>query len=49
MKKIYIVLIFIFLYINIVCLHHTLLKEDTRVEIDENVEGTTEYKTKTIT
>ena len=48
MKKFYEVLILIFLIINIKTSDSTSLKDGTVYEIDQNIEGTTEYKTKTV-
>ena len=49
MKKIYEVLILLFLSFNIICSSLSALEEGTIYEINENIEGTTEYKTKTMT
>ena len=48
MKEIYKVFLFFFLCSNILCLDLSPLKECAIFEIDENIEGTNEYKTKTI-
>ena len=48
MKKCYEVLILIFLIINIKTSDSTPLKDGTVYEIDQDIEGTTEYKTKTV-
>ena len=49
MKKIHEVLILLFLCFNIICSDFSSLEEGTVFEINENIEGTTEYKTKTMT
>ena len=49
MKKIHEVLILLFLCFNIICSDFSALEEGTVFEINENIEGTTEYKTKTMT
>ena len=48
MKDIYKVFLFLFLCYNILCSDLSPLKDGTIFEINENIEGTTEYKTKTI-
>ena len=48
MKKIYQVLFLFFFSINILSIHSLSLKDGTIYEIDENIPGTTEYKTKTM-
>ena len=48
MKKIYQILFLFFFTLNILSTHCLSLKDGTVYEIDENIPGTTEYKTKTM-